>query len=129
MKLTGKMVAKTLTKVPENIAMYACDVSGPEAIAIAAKMCVLHGRNVRLAACSKEGGEAPEIKEIFEWATVPGYKVVRYCAEGNPRGAGSHTLYGNDDERGDPATMDVVEVAVKMAWVLARRGNMAFRLE
>ena len=127
--LTREMVAESNTGTPEHLSMYAYDVTGPAAIAIAAKMCVLHGRTVRVAACVKDGGEPPVIKEIFEWATVPGYKVVRYCFEGNPNGAESHTLHGSVDEKGDPTEMDVVEVAAKMTWVLACSGNCAFRLK
>jgi len=129
MKLTKDMVAKTTSGTPDHLAMYANDVTGPSAVAIAAKMCVLHGRKVRLAACNKKGGEDPEVVEIFEFGTVPNRKCVRYCGEnGNPLGAGSHTLYGDAEEQGDCDAIDVVEVATKMAWAVAKSGNSVFRL-
>ncbi len=131
MRLTKDMVAQTHTGTPEHLAMYASDVAGPAAIGIGAKMCVLHGCKVRFAACKKEGGEDPQVMEIVEFGTVPGRKVVRCCGEeGSAEGAGSHTLYGSMDIHGNPAEMDVAEVAAAMMWTLARieGANSFFRL-
>ena len=126
-KLTNDMVIKTATGTPAELNMYAYDVTGAGAVAAAAKAC-LAGENVRLVSCQKVGHDAPVIKEHFEFATIPGVKVVRHCAsKGDPKGGS--TMYGSIDDKGDPSTMDVVEVATTMAFRLTRTGNCVFRLK
>ena len=55
--------------------------------------------------------------------------VIRYCSGGKPNGAGSHTLYGSVDTKGNPMEMDVAFVAAHMQEVLLRTGNCYFRMK
>ena len=132
MKLTNDMVIKTKTGTPENLAMFAFDVTGAGAVAAAAHDCV-SGQHVQFAVCKREPSDAPpEIITTVEWAKSTehnGRDSVRYCVEGSPNKAGAHELCGAWPEDGGYRDLDPADVAAHMMQALMRMGGTwIFRL-
>lgn len=130
MNLTADMIIQTKTGTPPHLAMYARDVQGPIAVANAVKDVVMNGKKVKMVMCTKDGAEVPKVYQFVTISTVPKHLCVRACGEnGNPVGAGSHTLYGSMDDKGDPKTMDMVEIAATLMEVLTVRGCQVWRMK
>lgn len=130
-RLRDEDLIRTEDGTPEHLNMYADDVCGAGAIARAVKD-LLGGGRASFAICEREPPHVvPLVKEVINWAPMPGRACIRWCGEGgNPDGAGSQTLHGCGSvyTKGNVADLDPLRVCAVMSATLFKRGRWIFRL-
>jgi len=130
-KLTNEMCFETQNGTPDDLAMYADDVTGTGAIAQAVKD-LLAGKTVTFASCTRDGAAPPMINDIITFAPMPGSACVRICGERDkPDSASSSTLHGCGSiyAKGTIADLDPIRIAASMTYALFSAGKRVFRLK
>lgn len=126
-------VARTKTGTPEELNMYADDVCGAGSVVRAVEeLCA--GRPVAWAVCERppeDSGSRTMVRDVVRLAPMPGRACVRFVGtDGRPDGAHSSTVHGcgSMDVRGSVRDLDPVNMAARIAAMLARSGGWFFLL-
>jgi hypothetical protein len=122
---------KTETGTPDHLALYAMDVHGPGAV-VRAVGALRKGRRVAFAICTRDGANAPTVKNILALAPIKGRAVVRRCGQDlTALGPESWTVRGcgSLDRRGEVTDLPETDMVAYIIAALYEVGRCFFLIE